>query len=179
MFVALLEEVSSRFSRKDLDSWKAPDTKGVLHLFSEITAGDPGNTVSGDSGIMSLNFLHPSIPPSTAKSLGFPSIQSRFLETRIGQDFILDCEQEEGLVTVICDTLKRYTIHSTFNEYLANAEDSGGAQKICWVLDFTPGYPCKHIISPELEECQGPALFCYNDGGTDFLSITCLVSKLT
>lgn len=72
-------------------------------------------------------------------------------------------EQEEDILTVISDTLQRYPIASTFKEYLANAEDSGGATKISWLLDGTE-HPARKLISPELAECQGPALACFNDG---------------
>lgn len=73
-------------------------------------------------------------------------------------------EQEEDILTIISDTLQRYPIKSTFKEYLANAEDSGGATNISWLLDRTQ-HPSRKLISQELAECQGPALACFNDGG--------------
>lgn len=93
-----------------------------------------------------------------------PGIEVPPARVQLSNPEIQSFEQEEDILTVISDTLQRYPIKSTFKEYLANAEDSGGATKISWLLDRTQ-HPSRELISQELAECQGPALACFNDGG--------------
>ncbi|KAF8247792.1 hypothetical protein K440DRAFT_550295 [Wilcoxina mikolae CBS 423.85] len=161
VFVSLLDAISARFPGEDLTTLYTPDTDGIPRRFADITAGsaDPDNPQMKE-----LAFIHPTITPKTIKSLKIPTIQDRFLERIVGPEFIQQFEQEQDLTTLISDTLQRYPIESTFGEYLANAEDSRTATKICWIADETERYPGKSLITSKLLECQGQALFCYNDG---------------
>lgn len=161
VFVALLGVVALQFGDSDFTSWKAPDINGSLRALSELTAG----TVSGDADAMNIHFLHQTIPPAVVRAIGIPTIQERFLEETVGPEFVQDYEQSEDLTTVISDTLKRYSSRRTFNEYLTNAEDSGSAHEIHWILDQTELYERADLITKELEECHGPSLMCFNDGG--------------
>jgi sacsin len=163
VFVRLLGAVASRFPNEDFKAWKVPDGDGVLHAFSEMTAGNHEEQ-SQDAITKSLHFLHPDISQSTIKRLRFPTVQERFLDKRVGPEFIQDFEQGQELTTMISDVLQRYPIQDTFNEYLSNAEDSGGAHKIRWVLDNTSKHRKDNLISRELAECTEGALVCYNDG---------------
>lgn len=164
VFVLLLNAFAKRFPRDDLTALSAPDESGFLRRLTEITAGD-GGSPRDDPLMKDLVFVHPKISPKITKCLKIPTIQERFLEKKVGPEFIQGFEQEQDLQSLISDTLQRYPLESTFSEYLANAEDSGAASKICWVADETDRYPGKELITAELSECQGPALFCYNDGG--------------
>jgi sacsin len=163
VFVRLLEAVANRFPDEDFRSWKVPDGNGVLHPFSDMTVGNHEEQ-SQDAITKSLHFLHPGISRITIKQLRFPTVQERFLDKRVGPEFIQDFEQGQKLTTMISDVLQRYPIQDTFNEYLANAEDSGGAHKISWVVDATSNYPKDNLISSELSECTASALLCHNDG---------------
>lgn len=73
-------------------------------------------------------------------------------------------DQRESVTTQIADTLDRYPIETTFREYLANADDAQGATKVSWLLDGR-GHPCQSLLTPEMENLQGPALLVHNDGG--------------
>lgn len=160
MALFIVKEVGKRYSKKEvLTDFKAPDNNGRFHVLSELTAGDPGNTDTDG-----LQILHQGISLDTAKQLGLVTFQDRFLQSLNDPDFEEDFAQRESPMAVINDTLKRYPIRRTFNEYLANAEDSASASKICWILDESDDYPKTGLLSQELAEFQGPALFCYNDG---------------
>lgn len=151
--------MGKRFSnRKLLYDFMAPDRNGRMHLMSDLTAGDPGNAD------VDLLILHPGISLDTVKKLEISTFQDRYLELLNDPYFEGEFAQRESPAAVIEDTLKRYPISSTFNEYLANAEDCGNASKVCWILDTADDYPKTSLLSPQLAEVQGPALFCYNDG---------------
>jgi sacsin len=165
VFVSLLEEAAERFKDADFSSWKVPDIDGVMHEFCEMTVGTSRHDEeSEDAIIKTLHFLHPSIGKQTIDFLRFPSVQDRFLEKRVGPEFIQDFEQGQKLTTIISDALQRYPIEDTFNEYLANAEDSGGAHKITWAVDAKSKHPKGNLITGKLKDCMGEAILCHNDG---------------
>lgn len=159
MALFVVKEVGRGFREKALDDFKAPDSTGCLRLLRDLTAGDPGPGEEGRA------ILHPGVSLSTIKQLGLPSFHDRRLESLIDTEFE-DFFQHEKFITVITDTLKRYRPSSTFNEYLANAEDCGSATKITWVLDKLGSqiHGESKLINKELQDLQGPALFCFNDG---------------
>ncbi|KAA8910606.1 hypothetical protein FN846DRAFT_775017 [Sphaerosporella brunnea] len=164
VYVSLLNSAAERFKDADFSTWKFPDADGVMHDCCEMTVGAPPRDGGQDAITKALHFLHPSIPQTTIDLLQFPTVQDRFLEKRVGPEFIQDFEQGQELTAIISDSLQRYPIQDTFNEYLANAEDSGGAEKITWVVDATTKYPKVNLITNKLEECTGEALLCHNDG---------------
>lgn len=166
----IVKEVGRRFSEEELGDFKAPDNSGCLRLLKYLTAGDPGPeaykdiTTSDSVDQAERAILHPGVPEVTIKQLRLPTFHARLLEFLNDPDFEDDFSQRESSVTMIKDTLNRYTPSSTFNEYLANAEDCGSAKKISWILDHTESYGGTRLLVDKLQEVQGPALFCYNDG---------------
>ena len=141
--------------------FKAPDQDGIMRTFSELTA-------SGSDAPISLGnrpTLHPRISESTIRKLGLPTAQDRIIASFNDPCFEQDFSQTQSPKAVIRDTLQRYSVESTFSEYLANAEDCGTAARIGWMIDHYTDYPTEKLISQELEAVQGKALFCYNDGG--------------
>ncbi len=142
---------------------RIPDTTSILRNLSDIVHGD--RTVRGD--ISRFNFTHPRVSEYLIQQL---EIEDSF-ERAIRLDIDFDDEDEdeytqrESLTTVICDTLGRYPIETTFNEFLANADDAG-ATKISWTIDTCLGGPHKSdsLLAPELGPFQGAALIAYNDG---------------
>jgi sacsin len=164
VYISLLEVLRTLHGKIDYKKWKAPDVEGVLHDLANLTAGDPSHDDDDDMAVPSFAYLHPAITPRTIKYLKIPSIQDRFLDQKVGAEFGMDFAQDEDPINAISDTLQRYPFQSTFNEYLANAEDSG-ARKICWLIDRTESYPNSSLMTTQLQECAGPALLCFNDGG--------------
>lgn len=160
-----VKEVGRRFSEEELGNFKAPDNSGSLRLLKYLTAGDPGpEDITAPGTEAERAILHPEISEVTIKQLRLPTFHARLLELLNDPDFEDDFSQRESSITMIKDTLKRYTPSSTFNEYLANAEDCGSAKTISWVLDHTESYGGTKLLVDKLQEVQGPALFCCNDG---------------
>ena len=137
-----------------------------MRTFSELTA-------SGSDAPISLGnrpTLHPRISESTIRKLGLPTAQDRIIASFNDPCFEQDFSQTQSPKAVIRDTLQRYSVESTFSEYLANAEDcideeGKTATRIDWMIDHSTNYPTEKLITPELKAVQGEALFCHNDGG--------------
>lgn len=154
--LSIVKELGERFPNEELGDFKAPDDSGILRLLTDLTAGDPGPNEAERA------ILHPGVSMITIKQLRLPTFHDRLLESLNDPDFDADFAQRESPITVINDTLTRYTPSSTFTEYLANAEDAS-ATKISWVLDGSKSYDGTKLLVDKLLEVQGPALFCCND----------------
>ena len=149
-----------------ISDFKAPDQDRIMRTFSELTASSSNAPIY----LADRPTLHPRIPESTIKKLGLPTVEDRILASLNDPCFEQDFSQTQSPKAVIRDTLQRYSVESTFSEYLANAEDcmdqdGKTATRIDWMIDHSTDYPTEKLISPELEAVQGKALFCYNDGG--------------
>ena len=156
-----MEQIAIKHDRKKnqdlISDLKAPDQDGIMRTLSELT-------MSSSDALISLEDRptpHPRISESTIKKLGLPTVEDRILASLNDPCF----EQTQSPKAVIQDTLQRYSVESTFSEYLANAEDCRAATRIDWMIDHSTDYPMERLITPELEAVQGKALFCYNDGG--------------
>lgn len=155
-------EISARLKYDPIEL-QIPDTTSTLRKLSEIVHGD--RNVRG--GISSFNFTHPRVSEHLIRQLGIENSFERAIKLDI--DFEDGDEDEyiqrESLTTVICDTLGRYPVETTFNEFLANADDAG-ATKISWTIDNCQGGPheSRSLLATELAPFQGPALFAFNDG---------------
>jgi len=166
----IVEQIAILHNKKKdqnlISDFKAPDQDGVMRTFSELTASGSDVPIS----LRNRPTLHPKISESTIEQLGLPTVKGRILaslnDPRLEQDF----SQTQSPKAVIRDTLQRYSVESTFSEYLANAEDcmdeeGKTATRIDWMIDHSTDYPTEKLIAQELEAVQGKALFCYNDGG--------------
>jgi len=145
-----------------------PDTTSRLRVLGEIVYGDPLRI--GDTD---FNFTHPRISVDLIRRLGIEDSLARAI--RLNMDLDSDDEEDytpkENLETKISDTLERYPIATTFNEFLANADDAK-ATKIIWILDECKGgaHASSSLLTTELKPFQGAALLVYNDGCKFFLS---------
>ena len=154
-------EIATRLGY-DPQDLRIPDATRTFRELKDIVHGDPLST--GD--IAGFNFTHPEISSDLAGRLNIENSLKRAIRLRIDYD----SEDEDGytpkedLKTVISDTLERYPIQATFNEFLANADDAG-ATKISWILDECPEkrYKSSSLLTTELKSLQGPALFVCND----------------
>ena len=141
-----------------------PDTGSTLRALSDIVYRD--HNMAGK--IAEFNFTHPSISTDLIQRLGIEHSLAR--ATRLEIDFEDEDEDEytprEKLSTIISDTLGRYPVDSTFNEFLANADDCH-ATRISWVLDRCENgsHESLALLTSELKSLQGPALFMHNDQG--------------
>lgn len=169
IIISSLEIAVRLYDESELTDMLVPDTQNVLRRLSDIVYGD--QNVYGP--VAEFNFTHPEISTKVIKGLGVEESLGR--ATRLDIEFEDEDEDEytprEKLTTVISDTLGRYSIESTFNEYLANAEDCG-ATKICWILDECRSghHASSALLTPQLKPFQGSALMVHNDGGQLFSS---------
>jgi sacsin len=159
--------LASSHDREKLSELKAPDQAGRLQDLSDLVFWDLDFSTSSAT----LPLIHPGVPREAVERLGIQPFSEKILMGEIGLDDQEDEDeflQREEVTTGIADTLERYPITATFNEYLANAEDSGTAKQVDWLLDecLDGDYPSSTLLSRELAGFQGPALFMHNDGGT-------------
>ena len=143
-------------------NFRIPDRMSILRDLPDIVYGDPN--VNG--GIANFNFTHARVSEDLIGRLGVENSFAR--ATRLAIDFEDEDEDEyaprEKLSNIIKDTLGRYPIETTFNEFLANADDAG-ATKISWTIDECDNgpYESQSLLTNDLATFQGPALMVYND----------------
>lgn len=155
-------EVATRLEYPSVN-FLIPDRTSTLRALTDIVHGDPN--VNG--GIADLNFTHTRISEDLITRLG---VENSFAYATRNEINIEDEDEDEytpreKLSTVVADTLGRYPIETTFSEFLANADDAG-ATKISWTIDGCDEGPhaSQSLLTKELAEYQGAALFAYNDG---------------
>ena len=106
--------------------------------------------------------VHPCIAVSVCKKLGVPSLTSRILH----QDgsAVSGFGQSEELTTRLKNLLVDYTDGlAIFKELIQNADDAG-ATEIKFLLDARANNNCMtHLLDNSMRECQGPALWAYNN----------------
>ncbi|EHL02793.1 putative Sacsin [Glarea lozoyensis 74030] len=103
---------------------------------------------------------HPDIPQSISEKLKIAKLTDRIRDEEL--EISDEYEQQEDMTTSIVRTLESYVIGSTFNEYLANADDTTTATVINWLLD-TRTHPQEGLYHDDLKAAQGPALLVHND----------------
>jgi sacsin len=143
-------------------SLKILDGTGRLRAKEEVTFHDLGlSTITG-----AFNLTHPDIPKTVIDVLQVEPLSVRVKKGELGIADADDDEfdQHEDVATAISDTLTRYTVESTFKEFLANADDCKDAEELNWLLDKRK-HPKEYLLTEELQEFQGPALLVHNDGG--------------
>ena len=107
--------------------------------------------------------IHDKIPTKVAASLGVPTLSSCVLSAET-----LDFEFEksgphESITTRIHGILEEYPEGvGVLKELIQNADDAR-ASKVRFLIDWRVG-PKERLLSPKMSECQGPALWAYNDG---------------
>lgn len=148
--------------------WQPEDYSILLVPTSDSLLVSLCDAVHGDwtlsTSVTQFNCTHPAVSRAVITKLGIEGYIERAtrleidLEDEDGDEYI----PRESLTTVITDTLDRYRIDSTFNEYLANADDAG-ASSISWILDDVGDHPTQSTLTEELGRLQGPALFVHND----------------
>lgn len=139
-----------------------PDSQNVLRNLWDIVHGNQNVT----GAIADFHYTHSMVSANVIERLGVENSLAR--ATRLAIEVEDEDEDEytleEKLTDIISDTLARYSMQSTFNEYLANADDCG-ATKISWILDECENgrHASEALLTPELEAFQGPALIVHND----------------
>ncbi|KAL8139892.1 hypothetical protein V2J09_005913 [Rumex salicifolius] len=159
-----------------------PDASGQLLLASELVyndapwllgmddSGNPSNQASpGLSAKQNVQrFVHGNISNDVAERLGVSSLRRLMLaesadSMNLGLSGAVEAfGQHEALTTRLKHILEMYADGpGILFELVQNAEDAG-ASEVIFLLDTTQ-YGTSSVLSPEMADWQGPALYCYND----------------
>ena len=152
----------------------------ILRHFSALPAADTTQLLAPciDGHLYGINkfnspdtskhlFAHPKVPVAVAFKFNIPQVgdDTAFIQHLNQADVLDDYCQEELITTRIANTLKEYSLSTSFNEFIANAEDCGSATKVTWCLDSEDSlFPTDSLFSKELSSWQTPSLYVYNDG---------------
>ncbi|KAK3746288.1 hypothetical protein QZH41_016543, partial [Actinostola sp. cb2023] len=116
-----------------------------------------------DTDDVKIKFIHRNIPTATAEVLGVPTLMSRILdadELEMGESF----GQSESLLDRLKGLLEGYTDGlSVPKELIQNADDAGATEVRFLYDERTNDDAMTHLIDEGMKECQGPALWSYND----------------
>ncbi|KAL6651611.1 hypothetical protein ACP70R_010536 [Stipagrostis hirtigluma subsp. patula] len=158
-----------------------PDSSARLCLSSELVFNDApwlldfGHDITGSASSVSLNskklvhnFVHGNISNDVAERLGVRSLR-RLLLAESSDSMNLSLSgvaeafgQHEDLTTRLKHIVEMYADGpGILFELVQNAEDAK-ASEVVFLLDKTQ-YGTSSILSPEMAEWQGPALYCFND----------------
>ncbi|CAC5408780.1 unnamed protein product [Mytilus coruscus] len=106
-------------------------------------------------------YVHPSVNEIASK-LGVASITKRFIYNQNTE--VLAWGQEEKLTTRISGLLDSYTDGFAVPKELVQNADDAGATKVCFLYDERENLEWRNgLFDPGMAECQGPALWVYND----------------
>ncbi|KAL6844366.1 hypothetical protein ACP4OV_026039 [Aristida adscensionis] len=158
-----------------------PDSSARLCLSSELVFNDApwlldfGQDITGIASNIALsskkfvhNFVHGNISNDVAERLGVRSLR-RLLLAESSDSMNLSLSgvaeafgQHEDLTTRLKHIVEMYADGpGILFELVQNAEDAK-ASEVVFLLDKTQ-YGTSSILSPEMAEWQGPALYCFND----------------
>jgi sacsin len=157
-----IARLSSFFPRATLSSLKILSNTRKFVLLEDLSFPDAGPYVSSSME----NLTHPDIPHTTADRLSITKLSERLRDEKLelSDEYDQDFEQQEDMTTSIVRTLESYAIESTFNEYLANADDTVKATQLNWLLDGRT-HAQDNLYAANLKAAQGPALLVHNDDG--------------
>lgn len=142
------------FDDVDSTQLRIPGTDGRLYPINEFS---PSNHV----------FAHPQVPEAFAFKYQIPRVHddTAFLQHLSETDVFEDYCQEEQITIRIANTLKEYSLSTSFSEFIANAEDCGSATRVCLYLDAEDiRFPSDNLFSEVLSAWQTPSFYVYNDG---------------
>ncbi|PKA59238.1 E3 ubiquitin-protein ligase MUL1 [Apostasia shenzhenica] len=136
---------------------------------------DVGDKLFGDGGTISLKpennlhkFIHGNISNEIAEKLGVRSFRHLVLAAssnsmNLGLSGVAEVfGQHEALTTRLKHIVEMYADGpGVLFELMQNAEDAQ-ASEVVFLLDETQ-YGILSILSPQMAEWQGPALYCFND----------------
>ena len=118
-------------------------------------------------------FVHPNIPSRTAELLQVRSLKNQLLEAEeIGDEF----GQELKLTCILSSLLEEYTDGFSVPKELVQNADDAGAREVRFLYDERTNEDAMTCLIDEgMKECQGPALWVYNDAAfkdEDFQNIS-------
>ena len=108
------------------------------------------------------HLIHKAIPDDLASRLRVPRLSSCIAGAKAVGIKFKEAGQYEPLTTRLRNILQQYKEGvAIFKELIQNADDAR-ASKVCFVVDWREN-PRERLLTEKLAECQGPALWAYND----------------
>ena len=158
----ILELNSASGEVAELDEVILVDENYILRPVKELSFNDAPWLPPAED----CNYVHSKLIREKALAFGIKPTSSKFLEnfvSPLSQHFAgSEFGQREELTQRIKNILRDYPLDVTLlKELLQNADDAK-ATKMCVILDKRT-HGKHHILSPEWEELQGPALLVWND----------------
>ncbi|CAG8463157.1 32867_t:CDS:2, partial [Racocetra persica] len=144
----------------DLKNLFIPSTDAILVSFEEIKFDDRVGLSNEEKENCKLS--HSKISLALAKELGIQMLSEMF--TKGSEIDFEDYEQSEPLTTRIKSIISNCSPDSLFKEFLQNADDAGARRFIIYI-DERPLHENDHssLLSEEMYNWQGPAVWIYND----------------
>ena len=106
--------------------------------------------------------IHDHLPTSTAAALGVATLMSRMLHA--DELAITSFGQGEPLTNTLRHMLEDYTDGLAIPKELVQNADDAGATEVRFMYDErTNDNARKYLIDKGMQECQGPALWCYSN----------------
>ncbi|KAJ8303847.1 hypothetical protein KUTeg_017430 [Tegillarca granosa] len=109
-------------------------------------------------------YVHKEINPNMAKRFGVPSLTNRFLTEDNSEDMVMEWGQSEPLTTRLNNLLEGYTDGFAIPKEIVQNADDAGATEVAFLYDERENKNAgSYLIDPNMAECQGPALWAYNN----------------
>ena len=155
-------EVALRLPDFDRAKLAIPDSVRTMRNLTDIVHGEP--VVDGQ--LAEFHYTNAGVSNDLAERLELETCYERALRLsiEIGEEDDDEFTPREKLADIISDTLGRYPVDSTFNEFLANADDAG-AREVCWTVNDAIQQIALSgtSLTPELQVYNGPSVTVYND----------------
>ncbi|KAK3885435.1 hypothetical protein Pcinc_010350 [Petrolisthes cinctipes] len=110
---------------------------------------------------LEVRIVHKCIPLKLAQSLGVKQLSQHLL---LGGETMMEWGQNEQLTTSLNNLLHQYRDGVAIMKELVQNADDAGATTVSFLYDERQNEGARtRLLSRQLEECQGPALWAYND----------------
>ena len=185
--VSILNDLKSKLDQNELDEIRNElllplhddnQTRLTLAPMHECTYCDTewlrqGHDVADFENEEAIKFVHPNIPNATSESLGVPTLMSRMLDA---EELDFSFGQSDSLTHRLNVLLQDYTDGFAIPKELLQNADDAGATELKILYDERQNRNARTFLIDEgMAECQGPALWAYNDAvftDNDFENIT-------
>lgn len=137
-----------------------------LFPVTECTYVDYKRDIEEEDEDEDLKYVHPKIRASVAAILGVPSLTRRIVESEGVED--IPWGQKEELTDRLKNLIEDYADGtSVLKEMLQNADDAGASCLRILYDERTNENALTGLIDKGMTECQGPAIWVYNDAKFD------------
>ncbi|KAK4320309.1 hypothetical protein Pmani_008815 [Petrolisthes manimaculis] len=110
---------------------------------------------------LEVRIVHKCIPLKLAQSLGVKQLSQHLL---LGGETMMEWGQNEPLTTSLNNLLHQYRDGVAIMKELVQNADDAGATTVSFLYDERQNEDARtRLLSPQLEQWQGPALWAYND----------------